>query len=170
MEQYNEIILWPDEILLSECRRVESVGQDENLVISGMLSVMKKEKGVAIAAPQVGSPKRIIAINMNAIDEAIDEDLVMINPEIIDGIGEIVVEEGCLSLPDVLVPMLRSKIAIVEYEDISGEKKSLTADGILSIAIQHEVDHLDGRLIVENLNRDKRRKVMKNLLKKKNKK
>ena len=141
------IIQWPDPILSIPSDPVDSVGIEEKEVISDMIETMKANFGLGISAPQIGVLKKIAVIDMEKIHKKPDQkNLVMINPKIIDGMGDIVAEEGCLSFPGTYVPVQRASLIIV---------------------IQHEVDHLEGRLIVDSLPQHKRSKILKEIYEKK---
>jgi peptide deformylase len=162
------IIQWPDPILSIPSDPVDSVGIEEKEVISDMIETMKANFGLGISAPQIGVLKKIAVIDMEKIHKKPDQkNLVMINPKIIDGMGDIVAEEGCLSFPGTYVPVQRASLIIVEYTDEEGERKSRTSFDLESIAIQHEVDHLEGRLIVDSLPQHKRSKILKEIYEKK---
>ena len=154
------VIVWPDDCLEEESLCVEEECVDD--LIEDLIDTMEAYLGVGLAAPQIGINKRVIVIDKN-IDKSLESHLVMINPVLKDGIGETVSQEGCLSFPGHTFYIPRCTNTIVSYIDENLNKQEKTFDGFLSIAIQHEVDHLDGRLLVDTVNREKRRNVKKSL-------
>jgi len=152
-----DVIIWPDETLLVESEALDLAENNQELV-NDLIETMTSISGIGLAAPQVGISKRCFVINGPLIDEEkFPDNIVLINPVLLDGIGSIVSEEGCLSIPEVYVYVNRADTIFVEYFDQQGNKQELTATGLLSIAIQHEIDHLDGILIAEKMNRSQRR-------------
>ncbi len=130
-----------------------------------MLETMYAAPGVGLAAIQVGVPKRLIVLD-TAGDNEPKKPLVVINPEIVRlGPERRSYEEGCLSIPDVRVEIERPATVIIRYVDREGRQQQLDADGLLATAIQHEVDHLDCKLIVDFLTRLKRDIVIRKLKK-----
>ena len=160
------ILIWPDE-------RLEDVSDDiapedvDSSLIADMIDTMESHSGIGLAAPQIGINKRIIVLDKSLFTDDRDSHLVMINPIIIDGMGDKVVSEGCLSLPGIEFFMQRAFLIDVEFQTLAGEKESLSASGILSIAIQHEIDHLNGDLTVHSANRHERRRIKKVMIKRK---
>lgn len=125
-------------------------------LVEDMFETMYAAPGVGLAAVQVGVPRRLIVLD--AAEEGEEHrPLVMINPEIL-ALGEEkrVYEEGCLSIPDVRVEIERPASVHVRFLDAEGRQQELKAEGLLATAIQHEIDHLDGRLIIDFLSRLKR--------------
>jgi peptide deformylase len=137
--------------------------QREELVssIKKMADTMYGSNGIGLAAPQVGINKRMFIID---VEQNVEKDkdgevisvkpgrlLVFINPKIIDKQGEIRYEEGCLSVPGVYEEVVRAKNITVEFYDENFQKKQISTDGLLAIAIQHENDHLDGMLFIDRL-------------------
>lgn len=150
------IITLPDPILRTKSTPIESVGDDTRRLIDDMLETMYAAPGVGLAAIQVAVPKRLLVLDVADKDEP-RRPIAMINPEIVAlGDARRVYEEGCLSIPDVLVDIERPSTVTVRYVDRDGRLQELQADGLLATAIQHELDHLDGKLIIDFLSRLKR--------------
>ena len=121
-----------------------------------MLETMYAAPGVGLAAVQVGVPRRLFVLD-TAKDEEPPQPLVLINPEIVALGAEMRVhEEGCLSIPDERVPIERPSTVTVRFLDREGKTQELAAEGLLATAIQHEIDHLNGKLIIDYLSRLKR--------------
>ncbi|PIX23834.1 MAG: peptide deformylase, partial [Deltaproteobacteria bacterium CG_4_8_14_3_um_filter_43_13] len=118
---------------------------------------------IGLAAPQVGESLRVITVDVTRKGEDL---IVLINPEIISGEGECAEEEGCLSVPDLKEIVQRKEKVLVKGLDIQGRKIQIPAKGLLAIAFQHEIDHLDGILIIDRVSRLKR-DIFKKKLKKK---
>lgn len=150
------IILLPDPVLRRQAVPFERIDDEVRRLADDMLETMYAAPGIGLAAPQVNVSRRLIVLDVGGEDEA-REPMVMINPEILSLGGEPrVYEEGCLSIPDVKVEIERPTRLEVAYLDRDGKRQVRTAEGLLATAIQHEVDHLDGRLIIDFLSRLKR--------------
>ncbi len=154
------IITLPDPILRAQSSQIENVDQATQRLIDDMLETMYAAPGIGLAAIQVAVPKRLLVIDVTDKDEP-RRPIAMINPEIVK-LGDVtrVYEEGCLSIPDVLVDIERPASLTVRYIDREGKQQELQADGLLATAIQHEIDHLDGKLIIDFLSRLKRDMVV----------
>jgi peptide deformylase len=150
------IITIPDPVLRKISDPVERVDDAVVKLMDDMLETMYAAPGVGLAAVQVGILKRVVVIDAAGDDEP-PRPIAMANPELI-AIGSTtrVHEEGCLSIPDVHVEIERPSTVTVRYIDRSGNEQELAADGLLATAIQHEIDHLDGQLIIDFLSRLKR--------------
>lgn len=120
--------------------------------------------GIGLAATQVGVLKRIIIINIGEIDDEVYEPLVLFNPEILSSEGEIVAEEGCLSIPDVTADVKRSERIVVEGINAERESIRIEADGLLARVLLHEIDHLNGVLFIDRIGGLKRRLLSDELL------
>jgi peptide deformylase len=154
------IIKLPDPILRTQSSAVEQVDDDTRRLIDDMLETMYEAPGIGLAAIQVAVPKRLLVLDVTDKDEERNP-IAMINPEILRlGDESRVYEEGCLSIPDVLVDIERPSTVTVRYIDREGKQQELNADGLLATAIQHEIDHLDGTLIIDFLSRLKRDMVV----------
>ncbi|PPD27527.1 MAG: peptide deformylase [Hyphomicrobium sp.] len=159
------IVQLPDAVLRQFSTPVQQVDAAILKLADNMLETMYAAPGVGLAAIQVGVPKRLIVLD-TAGDNEPKKPLVVINPEIVRLGPELrSYEEGCLSIPDVRVEIERPSTVIIRYVDREGRQQQLDADGLLATAIQHEVDHLDGKLIVDFLTRLKRDIVIRKLKK-----
>ncbi len=118
---------------------------------------MYHSKGIGLAAVQVGILKRIVVIDISAKDEK-NKPLSFINPKIKKISDETsIYEEGCLSIPDTFIEIERPKICELEYIDLDGKVQNMKCDGLLSTCLQHEINHLDGKLIIDHLSKLKKR-------------
>ncbi len=159
------IITVPDEILKKISTSIEKIGVNEKRLINDLFETMYHSKGIGLAAVQVGILKRIIVIDISGKDEE-KKPLSLINPIIKKVSNETsTYEEGCLSIPDTFIEIERPKTCEVEYIDINGKKKNLRCDGLLSTCLQHEINHLDGKLIIDNLSKLKRDLIIKKISK-----
>tara|TARA_B100001057_G_scaffold399554_1_gene410488 strand:- start:1295 stop:1819 length:525 start_codon:yes stop_codon:yes gene_type:complete len=164
---FKDIITVPDEILKKSSEPVEKIGKNEKKLINDLFETMYQSKGIGLAAVQVGILKRILVIDLSTKDEK-REPLSFINPVIKKVSSETsIYEEGCLSIPDTFIEIERPKICEVQYIDIDGKQKFLKCDGLLSTCIQHEINHLDGKLIIDHLSKLKRDLIIKKISKSK---
>jgi peptide deformylase len=151
------IILLPDPMLRLPSAPIERIDGELERLIDDMLETMYAAPGVGLAAVQVGVPRRLLVLDVSDKEGDGHQPIAMINPEIVSIGGELRThEEGCLSIPDVRIEIERPASLTVRYTDRHGQPQELTADGLLATAIQHEIDHLDGKLIIDFLTRLKR--------------
>ena len=144
------IITLPDPLLRKTSAAIERVDEDLQRLIDDMLETMYDAPGVGLAAVQVGVPRRLIVLDVGGEDEDEQRPLVMINPEIVALGPEMRMhEEGCLSIPDVRIEIERPSTATVRFTDRNGKAQEIEADGLLATAVQHEIDHLNGKLIID---------------------
>lgn len=157
---------YPDEILRKKCEKVSIIDDELRKLLDDMLETMYLDKGCGLAAPQVGISKRIVVIDPNPSDEDLSarQPMYLVNPEIIWRSDEMIsFNEGCLSLPDQRADVERHERIRVRYLDYNGKEQELLADDILSIILQHEIDHLDGILYIDKISRLKRSRLLKKL-------
>jgi peptide deformylase len=121
---------------------------------------MYKEGGIGLAATQVNVQKRVVVIDLS---ELRNEPMYLINPEIISSEGVEQMQEGCLSVPDYYDLVERAEKVSFRYLNLAGEAKEVNADGLLAVCIQHEIDHLDGKLFIDYLSPLKRQRLRKKL-------
>jgi len=160
-----KIITVPDEILKKISDPIEKVGINEKKLINDLFDTMYYSKGIGLAAVQVGILKRILVVDVSNQDEK-KQPIALINPVIKNlSVETSVYEEGCLSIPETFIEIERPKICEVEYIDEKGFRKSLKCDGLLSTCIQHEVNHLDGKLIIDHLSKLKKDYIIKKISK-----
>ena len=160
-----DIIIVPDDTLKKISNPVENVGVNEKKLIGDLFETMYNSNGIGLAAVQVGILKRILVIDVSGRDQK-KKPLSFINPVIKKISDETsIYEEGCLSIPNTFIEIERPKICEVEFIDINGKLKNLKCDGLLSTCIQHEINHLDGKLIIDNLSKLKRDLIVKKISK-----
>ena len=162
-----DIIIIPDEILKKTSDPIEKIGDTEKKLINDLFETMYNANGIGLAAVQVGVLKRILVIDVSKKDEK-KNPICFINPIIRKYSNEMsIYEEGCLSIPDTFIEIERPKVCDVEYIDLNGKQKILKCDGLLSTCIQHEINHLDGKLIIDHLSKLKRDLIVKKISKNK---
>ena len=150
------IVTLPDPILRKVSAPIERIDDGLRRLADDMLETMYAAPGVGLAAVQVGVPRRLFVLD-TAKEDAPRQDLVLINPEIVSLGAEMRQhEEGCLSIPDVRVEIERPSLVSVRFLDREGKQQEMTAEGLLATVIQHEFDHLNGKLIIDFLSRLKR--------------
>lgn len=159
------ILHYPDKRLRTPGQRVETFDDALQELIEDMAETMYAAPGVGLAAPQIGVSKRLFIVDV-ASDEDEPSDLrVFINPEFVEKDGTVAWEEGCLSFPGVHQEIKRAERVKVRAQDRHGETFELEADGLLAVAIQHENDHLEGKLMIDHLSVLKRRLVHRSMTK-----
>ena len=154
-----DIKIYPNSILRKKCKDIEKVGKQEKRLVKNMLETMYKNNGAGLAAPQVGVLKKIIVIDVG------QGPVILFNPKIIKKFGKTKSEEGCLSIPGVILNVKRAKEVEVEGLNQDNKKIKIKAEKYLSYALQHEIDHLSGILILDRIDIWERLKK-KNILKK----
>jgi len=155
-----EILHFPDPRLRQRAAEVDAVDDELRRLIDDMFETMYQAPGIGLAATQVNVHKRVVVID---ISREQDEPRVFINPQIVvlDGVEEM--EEGCLSVPGVYEKVQRAQRIRVRAMDREGRAFELDADGLLAVCVQHEIDHLDGKLFVDYLSQLKRQRIRKKL-------
>lgn len=152
------ILKYPDPLLKKKSASVEKVDRDIQELIDQMFETMYAAPGVGLAAPQVGILKRILVVDIGRLEGETrkPDPRVIINPSVKTREGKIIWEEGCLSLPGLIVPVERAQKIVVEGLDRDGKSVRYPGEDLLAVAFQHEIDHLDGILLVDRLSRLKR--------------
>lgn len=170
------IYLYGSDMLRRQAKPVQELGNETIKLIYDMFETMHKASGIGLAATQVGEMKRVIVIDVTPTEEEKDEEgedtapakakaakdtdgpkqLVLINPEVMDSSGEFLMEEGCLSIPDVRSEVKRAESVKIRFRDANFQKTELEAGGLLARVILHEIDHLNGVLFIDHLSSAKR--------------
>jgi peptide deformylase len=158
-----KIVEYPDKILRNKSVKVEKFDSRLHKILDAMYPIMINTNGIGLAGVQVAIAEKILILNIpNEDGDQFKENLIeMINPVISDQDGETTYQEGCLSVPEFYEDIVRFESIHVQYQDRNGKIQYLHAEGLLSIAIQHEQDHLDGILFIDKLSSSKRRKFEK---------
>ncbi len=154
------IIILPDPVLRQVSKPVERVDNGVRRLVADMFATMYDAPGVGLAAIQVAVPRRVLVLDVAGKDDP-PAPIAMINPQILTRGNELRLhEEGCLSIPDTHVDIERPATVLVRFLDEQGVMQERDADGLLATAIQHEIDHLDGRLIIDFLSKLRRDMVI----------
>jgi peptide deformylase len=153
-----KIVVYPDPILKKKASPVKNIGEEELNLVREMIDFMLENNGVGLAANQIGINKSVFVASPTMKREDV---LVLFNPRIIEKRGFIEEMEGCLSLPGISAPVKRAIAVVVEGLDLNGEKQRIKATGLLARIIQHEVDHLNGKLFIHRLPFRERKKLLK---------
>ena len=155
------IITVPDPMLRTRSQQIERVDDELRRLVDDMLETMYAAPGIGLAAIQVAVPRRLIVLDLTEKENEPQSPLVMINPEIVKlGCERAFHEEGCLSIPDVRYEIERPTTLTVRYTDRAGKSVEREVSGLLATAIQHEVDHLDGRMIIDFMSKLRRDMVI----------
>ena len=160
-----DIRIWPDPVVCTPTKPVAAINSDIQALVEDMFETMYAAEGIGLAANQVGVCAQVVVLDLDPHKEAADDGawaeqlaswgftgpLTLINPTITRKSGQIQWQEGCLSVPDVTAEITRSSAVEVSYHDRAGKRQKLQAKGLLAVCIQHELDHLAGRVFVEYL-------------------
>jgi len=157
-----EILHYPDPRLRRHAEPVATVDDKVRALVDDMATTMYAAPGIGLAAIQVGVAQRVIVIDLS---ESRNQLQVFINPQIVSAEGEQVLEEGCLSVPGIFEPVTRAEHIRVRALNRDGEPFEFEARGLLATCIQHEIDHLDGKMFVDYLSRLKQERITKKLQK-----
>jgi peptide deformylase len=158
------ITKYGNDVLRKSAEPVEEINDEIKQIVADMLEAMYKFEGVGIAAPQIGISKRIIIVDTEPSNPS-SKPIVLINPEIVERYGEMNMEEGCLSVPEVRGDVKRAEKVVVEGLDLEGNRLRIEATDLSARAFQHEIDHINGTLFIDHLGRLKKQ-LIKNQLRK----
>lgn len=166
------VTLYGDKILRKKTGPVKEVDFEVIELIKNMFDTMRNANGIGLAANQVGADKSIFVIDVSVIEGYEDtKPLALINPEIINRSEEkVIIEEGCLSIPDIRAEVERPEKIVIQYQDTDLKTQTLEADELLARVLQHEYDHLQGILFTDKISEDLKKKFKKDLIKIKNRK
>lgn len=154
------VLHFPDERLRTIAKPVAEINDEIRQLVADMLETMYAENGIGLAATQVNVHKRVVVIDLS---EERNQPQVFINPEIIERSGDTSYEEGCLSVPQNYASVARAADIVVKAQDVDGQWFEKKADGLLAICLQHELDHLVGKLFIDYLSPLKRDRIKKKL-------
>lgn len=163
-----EVITYPNKLLRTKSKDVEQFDLELHTLLDDMYETMLAQAGVGLAAIQIAIPLNVLIINLPNEHDVQDKDELIeaINPVITHKDGEQIFTEGCLSVPGFSEDVKRAEHIVVEYFNRNGEKQKMEAEGFLAVAWQHEMEHLEGHLFIENLSIIKRKKFEKEWKKK----
>lgn len=164
------IIEVPDALLRTQSAPVETIGDDVTRLVANMFETMYKAPGIGLAAVQVAVPRRIVVIDLQDPEEEGGEPVkrphVFINPELVHrSDARKIYNEGCLSIPDQYAEIERPDIVRARWLDEQGKQQEGEFDGLMSVCLQHEIDHLDGILFIDHLSRLKRDMIVRKVVK-----
>jgi peptide deformylase len=157
-----DILIWPHPTLKKKASPVADVDDSIRALVNDMFETMYAADGVGLAAPQIGVLKNIIVLDTTP-RQPDSKPIAMINPEITAKEGQILYREGCLSIPGEAEEVERAAQVQVKFLDVAGKLRTLEADGLLAVAIQHETDHLVGTMFVDHLSALKRELIKKRM-------
>jgi len=155
-----EILHFPDSRLRTRAEPVEVVDDEIKQLVEDMFETMYAAPGIGLASIQVNYPKRVIVVD---VSEDQSQPYCFINPEILETEGEETMDEGCLSVPGIYETVTRAEKIRVKALDRNGDQFEMDAEGILAVCIQHEIDHLDGKLFVDYLSKLKQQRIRKKI-------
>jgi peptide deformylase len=145
------ICKYPDPVLRQKAERIENIDSSIERLIDDMIETMYDAPGIGLAANQVGRPLSVLVIDIQR-QESEYGPIVIINPEMVSGQGITTFEEGCLSVPEFFAKVTRHEQVVVRGANRQGEQIEISAGGLLAIALQHEIDHLEGKLFIDRIN------------------
>ncbi len=152
------ILTYPDPRLREKARPVDAIDAALRQLADDMAQTMYAAKGIGLAATQVGVVRRLLVMDVSAER---DQLLVLVNPRVAARDGSQVCEEGCLSVPEIFEDVERAQRVTVSYLDLQGAARQMDVDGLLAVCVQHEIDHLDGKLFVDYLSPLKQNRLRK---------
>mgnify|MGYP000627252760 FL=1 len=153
-----DILEFPDPRLRRIAKPVDAVGESEKALAESMIETMYDARGIGLASIQVNDDRRVFVMD---VSDGHNDPMVFFNPEILERSGEQVCEEGCLSIPGVTADVQRADRVRVRALNLAGESFELEIDGLAAVCIQHEIDHLDGKVFFDRLSPLKRRMLQK---------
>lgn len=154
------VLTYPNPKLYEKSKKIDKFDEELHSFLEDMYETMIEKKGIGLAAIQVGQAVRALIVNLpnEEGEQEPSKRLELINPVITKKNGEILYQEGCLSVPGFYEDVKRAKEIVVEFQDRDGKKQSIEASELLAVCIQHEIDHLDGHLFIEHIGYNKRKK------------
>ncbi|HHB93345.1 MAG TPA: peptide deformylase [Thioploca sp.] len=157
-----KILHFPDSRLRIKAKLIEHVNAEVQLVVANMFETMYAAPGIGLAATQVNIHQQIIVID---VSDKKNQPLCLINPVILSADGQQSTEEGCLSVPGIFEQVKRAEQITIQALDKTGKQFTITANEVLAVCIQHEIDHLNGRLFIDQLSSLKRQRIRQKLVK-----
>ena len=158
------INIYSDDILRQKAKPLKGVDSGIEELVASMFESMRNASGIGLAAPQVGRSIRLIVLDLSCVDDyEREKPMVVINPHILSVRGHNEMEEGCLSVPGVKGDVVRPSVITLKYRDEHFEEQTGEFSGMIARALQHEIDHLDGTLSVDRMEKRDRKKIQKEL-------
>jgi peptide deformylase len=159
-----EIMVFGNPVLSQQALEIENINGDLYQLANDMVYTMHAAPGIGLAAPQVNQSIRLITIDLS-VGEKDDNVIILLNPEILSSDGEDIMEEGCLSVPEINEKVSRPTGVVVKGIDIDGKEKIIESSGLLARVLCHEIDHLNGKLFIDHLSPLKKNMIKKKLRK-----
>lgn len=160
------ILIHPDPRLKKVAAPVADLTDELRALADNMLTTMYDAPGIGLAAPQVGVGTRLIVLDCEKGDDALPRPLAMFNPQVVASSDETnTYDEGCLSIPDIYADVTRPKDVTVRWMDMNGAEQEETFDGLWATCVQHEIDHLEGKLFIDYLSALKRQLITRKMVK-----
>jgi peptide deformylase len=159
-----QIIKYGNPILTKKAEEIINLDKYVEELAENMVQTMYRAPGIGLAAPQINESKRLITVDLS-IGEDSQNLIILINPELVSQEGEVISEEGCLSVPDINEKVARPYRVIVKGIDLKGDEKTLEAEGLLARVLCHEIDHINGKLFIDHLSLLKKSLIKKKLRK-----
>jgi len=159
-----QIKIYGDPILTKKAEPIKNINDTIVELAQSMVKTMHSAPGIGLSAPQVNKSKRLITVDLS-VGEKSEDLIILANPELLDQEGEIISEEGCLSLPGIQEKVPRSAKAVIKGIDLMGNERLIEAEGLLARVLCHEIDHLNGKLFIDYLSPLKRSLIRKKLKK-----
>ncbi len=158
MAKVLKLVTYPNPLLKKISEKVDVFDDKLKTLTDDMFETMYKNKGIGLAAPQIGVLKQIVVIDLQSEEDenASSKQYVFINPKIVSSSGSTTFEEGCLSVPGYHEIVKRKEKVTVNYQGLKGKEQTIEADGLLAICLQHEIDHLNGILFVDQISKIKK--------------
>ncbi len=150
------ILKYPDSRLHTIARAVTRFDGELNSLVRDLARTMYHASGIGLAATQVDVHRRVLVVD---VSESRDQLMVIVNPVLVEGVGESELDEGCLSVPGIYERVSRFDQVVIRAQDANGDSRDIAAGGLLSVCLQHEMDHLEGRVFVEYLSRLKQTRI-----------
>ena len=156
-----EIRKWPDPVLRQKTEEVKVFDEELEALSRNMIETMRAASGIGLAANQIGDIRRVAVVEVpfiagDKLNPYHGVPIVLVNPRIVESSSSVLSNEGCLSLPDTYDTVRRHEVITIEYQNLSGEIKTMEAENLMSMCLQHEIDHLDGKTLMERASRIKK--------------
>jgi peptide deformylase len=153
-----EIRKWPDPVLSRRCKIVSEFDLPLEMLARDMIETMRSVSAIGLAANQVGHERRVAVVEVpyipgDKLESYLGKPIVLVNPKIVESEGSILSIEGCVSIPDAQDTTRRFKKIKIEYQNLSGDKVEMSAEGLMAMCLQHEIDHLDGKTLMHRASR-----------------
>lgn len=152
------------EVLRKKTKKITKIDDKLIVLVANMFNTMHKASGIGLAAPQVGLDIALTVIDLSHVEDDTQHDpIVLLNPKVKESFGEVTMEEGCLSIPHIRAGVTRPDEVYIEYQDLDMNTNYIEIDGFLARVAQHEIDHLNGILFIDHLNKEQKSRIKEDL-------